>query len=220
MREKPTSQVVVPTSLVRRVTRVRERFRIVPEYLDEVFDDFFVLWRAFESTVPGAERKAARAEDAVVETLAYAKRKAEGIGKDFGWAAPRLVAWAEHLRLFQRLSHDRLADWFSDEDLTAVQAQGILKRLARLSEAARAPGKWRDQDSHDAGWTLYRIRSAVFHASVDTSDDVAMRLAPLTCAALIELTALRVAFLAQSSLADAWQLLGGPDDPGAGEVRS
>jgi hypothetical protein len=220
MREKPASHIIVPPSLVRRVMRVRERFRLVPEYLDEVFDDFFVLWRAFESTVPGAERKAARAEDAVVETLAYARRKAEGIGKDFGVAAPRLVAWAAHLRLFQRLSHDRLADWFSDEELTAVQAQEILKRLARLSEAARAPERWRDQNSHEAGWTLYRIRSAVFHASVDTSDDVAIRLAPLTCAALIELNALRVAFLAQSSLADAWRLMGGPDDLGTAGAAS
>jgi hypothetical protein len=194
--------------------RVRERFRLQPEYLDEVFDDFFVLWRAFESTVPGAERKAARAEDAVVETLAYARRKAEGVGRDFVWAAPRIIDWASHLRLFQRVPHDRLADWFSDEELTSVQAQEILKRLARLAEAAQAPVRWRDSDSRDAGWTLYRIRSAVFHASVDTSDDVATRLAPLTCAALIELAALRLAFLAQSSLPDAWRLLGGPDDLG------
>ena len=185
-----------------------------PEHVDEVFDDFFVLWRAFESTVDGPDRKAARAEDAVVETIAYARRRAKARGRELQDVAPRLLAWCRELRLFQRLHDGQLAQWLGEEELTAVQSQEIRARLARLAEAAQAPDRWNDRNSRDAGWMLYRIRCAVFHASVETSDSVAVRIAPLTCAALIELGALRAAFLADGEVAEAWALIGGMDDLG------
>jgi len=211
--DRPSS-VVVPLSLVRRVHRVRDRFSLVPEHLDEVFDDFFVLWRAFESTLDGVGRNAARAEDAVVETLRHARNKAGGTGAHLGQIAPRITHWAHELRLFQRVHDMQLAHWFSEEEITTVQGQEIRKRLARLVSAAKAPERWNDQNSGDAGWTMYRLRSAVFHGTVETSDDIAPRLAPLTCAALIELCALRAAFIARVGVADGWRLVGGPDEHG------
>ena len=203
---------LVPPSLVRRVLRVRERFSMDPEHLDEVFDDFFVLWRAFETTIEPTRRGAASAEDAVVETLGWARSRAPAKGKDIAAVAPRLLAWGRELRLFQRVAIPQLSLWFSEEELTTVEAQDILRRLARLSAAVQAPEKWRDADSRDLGWTLYRVRCAVFHASVETSDTVAHRLGPLTCAALIELAVLRAAWLARSEPAEAWRLCGGLDD--------
>ena len=185
-----------------------------PEHVDEVFDDFFVLWRAFESTVDGPDRKAARAEDAVVETIGYARRRAQARGRDLQDVTPRLLAWSRELRLFHRLHDGQLAQWLGEEELTAVQGQEIRTRLARLSEAAQVASRWNDRDSRDAGWMLYRIRCAVFHASVETSDNVAVRIAPLTCAALIELGALRAAFLAGGEVEAAWALVGGADDLG------
>ena len=183
-----------------------------PEHVDEVFDDFFVLWRAFESTIDGTDRRAARAEDAVVETVAYARRSAQARGKHFGAVAPRIIALCRELRLFQRAHDGQLALWFSEEEITTVQGQEIRTRLARLTSAAQTPDRWHDRDSRDAGWTLYRLRCAVFHASVETSDSLALRIAPLVCAALIELGALRAAFLSRGELSEAWQLVGGPDD--------
>jgi hypothetical protein len=203
---------LVPPSLVRRVLRVRERFDMHPDHLDELFDDFVVLWRAFESTVEGADHKARRAEDAVVETVGYARGRAQARGADLAAVAPRLLAWCRELRLFQRLHDGQLAQWLGEEELTAVQGHEIRTRLARLSSAVQVPERWTDRDSRDAGWTLYRLRCAVFHASVETSDSVALRIAPLTCAALIELGVLRAAFISRGEVAEAWRLLGGPDD--------
>lgn len=203
---------VVPPSLVRRVVRVRERFSLQPDHLDEVFDDFFVLWRAFESTVEGTDRRAYRAEDAVVETLGWAQHRARDRGSDLGTVAPRMLAWCHDLRLFHRVHDGQLARWFGEEELASMQAHDIRARLTRLSTAARAPERWHDRDSRDAGWTMYRLRCAVFHANVETSDSVALRLAPLACAAFIELGALRAAFLARGDAADGWRLVGGADD--------
>jgi hypothetical protein len=180
--------------LLRRISRVRARYSTDMQ-ADEALDDIFVLWRALESTFDGQGTETAQAERAIVTSLTHALR--------FGplrVVAPQTLAWCELLRLLHRLSIPTLAAWFNRPDLTSTSADDMLRRLAAVTRAAEAPERWHESDSRHAAWAMYSLRCAVFHASLDTHDATAERLAPAFRAALIELGMLRGAVLADVSV--------------------
>lgn len=177
--------------LVRRITRVRARYS--PDMrADEALDDIFVLWRAFESTFDGYGFETEQAERTILATVNHAL--ASGPLTE---VAPELLKWASLLRLLSRVGLPTLASWFNRPELTSASAQDLLHKIAALGKSAEAPEQWSESDSRNAAWAMYSLRCAVFHASLETHDATAERLAPAFRAALIEMGVLRGALLAR-----------------------
>lgn len=176
--------------MVRRITRVRARYTADIQ-ADEALDDIFVLWRAFESTFDGYGTETDQAERAFVATVSHALRSGP-----LSVVAPQMLRWCELLRLLHRLGVPTLGAWFKRPDMTPASAAGLLQQLAALTAAAEAPERWKESDSIKAAWAMYSLRCAVFHASLETHDATAERLAPAFRDALIEIGILRGAMLA------------------------
>lgn len=186
----------LPTPLVRRITRVRARYTTDIQ-ADEALDDIFVLWRAFESTFDGYGTETDQAERAFSATVSHAMRSGP-----LSVVAPDMLRWCGLLRLLHRLGVPTLGAWFNRPDLTAASAADLLQKLAAVTTAAEAPERWKDRDSITAAWAMYSLRCAVFHASLETHDATAERLAPAFRDALIEIGILRGALLAGITVAE------------------
>ena len=153
----PAQRTILPI-LIRRVNRVRARAD-GDNTVDELFDDVFVLWRAFEATFTRNGTHSEQTEVAVIEAITY-----EGVS-----AVPALLQWALSLKRLEFAPVRELSAWFADSELTAAEAERVRGRLLKLIEAAAWPTRWHDADSRRLARTIYEIRCAVFHSSLETN---------------------------------------------------
>ena len=173
----------IPQVLLRRINRVRSRYAPTGDTEEEMFDDFFVLWRAYESTCRMVGRSRQQSFEATVEAIDYA-----------GFVNLKsLQEWARALRHFREANIATLSEWFSTESLTAVKAREYQERIARVAEAAQAPDRWHRRDSESLARILYDIRCAVMHSSLETGNALALRILDPLRLALVELVVARAA---------------------------
>ena len=169
MATRPRARRSILPVLVRRVNRVQAR-AAADNTVDEILDDIFVLWRAYEATFEPGGKHRERAENAALSAIAY-----EGVRQ-----LPQLLEWGRSLKRLEFANAALLTDWFSDTPLNSVQAEHVRARVNRVAVAAGAPDRWHEQDSRRLATVLYDIRCAVFHASLETNAATAYEiLAPL-----------------------------------------
>jgi hypothetical protein len=174
----------IPYSVIRRVNRVRQRIDTKDEEVEEVLDDIFVLWRAFEATWGVGTSEIQRAEEAVTETISRL-----GIGTFE--AIPELVT---AMRAFLAASQDDCAEWFPSAHASPKEITDRVRRGVRRLQSALAPAeRWNPGDSRRLAYLMYKMRCAVVHASLDTTNHLAKPILPAVREALIELTIARTA---------------------------
>jgi hypothetical protein len=187
---------MVPTVLVRRVNRVRARMSPGDEAADEILDDLFVLWRAFEWAYAQADGggQAQRAQTAIVGVIEYA-----------GMAAlPATQALIRAFKYFQRASEEELAEWFRRADAPeAYSTEAVLHRLTVLRDAVSPTLRWSERDSRVLGDLLYRMRCAVIHPRLDTNNVLLPRVLPALRECIIELVIARAAEMTSMPPAEA-----------------
>jgi hypothetical protein len=164
---------------------VRERISPELEEPDEILDDVFVLWRAFEATwnrVSG-ESDRGQAERAVTATIGVIDiRNLPGLQRLIGAMRP-----------FQFASPGECAEWFPHDRLTPAEIKSRVTTQVRRLQAALQAMRWHDSDSRSLALLVYKIRCAVVHPSLDTTNDLARSVLPALREALIELTIARTA---------------------------
>jgi hypothetical protein len=188
--------VPIPRSIVRRVNRVRQRTDPANEDPEEILDDIFVLWRAFEATWSGKSSERNQAEEAVVEAI-----------RGFGISAvPRVKTFVESLRAFMTASPEEIVEWFGAGSMGPLSRKTqILSEIRSLRDATKEPTRWTAEDSKRLGGLLYRLRCAVVHPSLNTDNRLTVPILPRLRAALIELIVTRSARQASLALDAAWQ---------------
>jgi hypothetical protein len=179
----PVQTPRIPAVLIRRVNRVRNRWNPRGDTVDEMFDDFFVLWRAYEATFPRGAPHGKRAVAATVEAIEHVTFA----------SLPSLREWARAVRYFEDANVTALSEWFSDETLTSTTAAKYRQRIAQVARAAAVPERWSRHDSGRLGHVLYDIRCAVVHSSVETSNALSLKIVRPLREALVELVLARAA---------------------------
>jgi hypothetical protein len=147
----------------RRIERVSDRMAL-DDTPDDVLDDFFVLWRAFESTFDrprhAKDLLLNRAIRATEDTLVSAR-----------------VSDLQTTVEFARNFYDRFADtdieyiqtWFpQNPGDRSNPAHHIRSNLHELKPALSGR-RWRESDSRALAVILYYMRNAIFHGSFATS---------------------------------------------------
>jgi hypothetical protein len=146
----------------RRVERVRDDLRERKDP-DEILDDFFVLWRAYETTFEASagHTMLKRAQKATATALAEHRiQELRGI-------------WGFTKHFYEQFGDTRnryLEQWFPKYvEENAVPAKMIAASLKDLKRALGRPELWDETHSNDLATILYYIRNAIFHASFGTS---------------------------------------------------
>jgi hypothetical protein len=176
----------------RRMERVRDALieRTDP---DEILDDFFVLWRAYETTFETADGRTLLNRAQKATATALAEHRIQELRAIFRFTQ----------RFYEQFGDSRdqyLAQWFPKyaED-KAVPAKMIAGSLKGLKRALDRPASWRETHSNDLATILYYLRSAIFHGSLATTRLVRE---PEAFAgireAMIELIRQRLSYLARS----------------------
>lgn len=177
--------------LVRRVNRVRASWedRASPlrsPSVDELFDEFFILWRALEATFDRDGSHRARAVIAITQAIAL-----EGV-----FPLIDLLAFGKSLRHLQDADGKVLSGWFSEGEFTPLEADEMRAQLAQVVRSSEMPTQWhRGRDSRALANILYGIRCAVFHSSLDTSNTVAIKILPALGRGMVDLILARAAGL-------------------------
>lgn len=183
MATSPVSGKRLHPVLVRRLQRVMISIE-KGDPMDAILDDIFVVWRAFESSLPDTWPKglAQRARRAVEEAVGH-------------WTIARLPASKALIastRYVERFSEADFKAWFD------IDSSGIAEwcdSMTRLRQRAPKHLTWRPEDSRDFSDLLYRMRCTIIHSSLDTETAARFSILPAARDAMIEVT---VAFAAVS----------------------
>ncbi|MGI9075919.1 MAG: hypothetical protein ACR2G6_01145 [Gemmatimonadaceae bacterium] len=130
---------------------------------DEILDDFFVLWRAYETTFEGSGGTLLkRAQEATVMTINRSIR-------DF----PAVLRFAGNFekQFGDRINPQYIESWFPsyEEEKKIHPATMIAGSLKHLRPALRQPSLWIESHSKDFATLIYYLRNAIFHGSFGTS---------------------------------------------------
>jgi hypothetical protein len=173
----------------RRLDRVRER-RTGEDDPEEALDDFFVLWRAFESTFDNDSRA----------SIAELARRAMAQAIEFRGAprCPRLFDCARKLvHEVSRSREDYLRQWFRDHPNEQHEnVRDLRRKCEKLDASLRRSSNWRADDSAKLADVLYCMRNAVFHGRLGTSLDTEPRMFAQIRDGMMELVEVRIQWLA------------------------
>jgi hypothetical protein len=183
--------------VARRLQRVRERMEAGDEP-DDILDDFFVLWRAFESTadlvdtagtmqqLPPDRPMIERISKAVDITIKH-RRGIRGIQRlrNFAVQFPKLVS---------AIKDTSLEGWFrgDPEGSPAKKCQELRTRCDSIRFGAT---NWQRNHSRDLSKILYLLRNSVFHGGFSTSVDNAPEHLSLLRDAMVDLVEARLAWM-------------------------
>ncbi len=168
----------VSVVILRRVGRVlaREGPKDIPE---EILDDIFVLWRAFESSWPAAWTESGRKKVALA---------IENVLRVFALSdLPHLKRFISSLRAIERSFHrEDFEAWFNLSSLSDIER--LKSSVVELVEQVAIGRSLQSRHFALLGSLFYGARNAIFHPSLETDvADKSRLLSPLR-SALCELT--------------------------------